>query len=66
MRYKRLRQNEIRQTRKEEHQAIERDRPWGIVILTEPSCRERRQRKPKEQMQVRPKDWSRNTFGGMQ
>ena len=35
---------EVGDTRKEQHQTIERDRPWRVVILADPSDRERLKR----------------------
>ena len=39
-----LRKNELGDARKEQHQTIERDRPWRVVILDDPSDRERLRR----------------------
>jgi len=36
-----LRKNEVGDARKEQHQTIGRDRPWRVVILADPSDRER-------------------------
>jgi len=50
MRDERLGQDEVSDARKKQHQTIERYRPGSIVILADPSSRERRQRKPEQQM----------------
>jgi len=39
-----LRKNEVGDARKEQHQTIERDRLWRVVILADPSDRERLKR----------------------
>jgi len=39
-----LRKNEVGDARKEQHQTIERHRPWRVVILVDPSDRERLKR----------------------
>jgi len=39
-----LRKNEVGDARKEQHQTIERDRPSRVVILVDPSDRERLKR----------------------
>ena len=61
----RLGQDEVGQSRKEQHQTIERDRPGSIVILADPSRREGGQRKPEQQMEVGPEDWSGNALGSV-
>jgi len=66
MRDERLSQDEVRDARKEQHQTVERDRPWRFVILAYPSGRERRERQPEQQMQIGPQDRSGNALGSVQ
>src|SRR5580658_813955 len=61
-----LRQDKVRNARKEQQQTVERYRPGGIIILVEPSGRKRHKRKPEQQVQVGPKDWSGNPLGSVQ
>jgi hypothetical protein len=66
MRNERLRKDEVRDAGKQHHQTIQGDRPRSAVIFADPSSREGRKRKPKQEMQVRPEDWPINALGSVQ
>jgi len=60
------RQKKVSDSGAEEHHAVQRHRPSRKMVLPHPRRDERRQRHPKQQMQIRPQNPARHMLRGLQ